>query len=273
MAHAAFMNSKNLLVNPATQEERIREKRPSIPSIAPLRDANFEFGNPTAADATRLRRDTLPPLKDNAMPLVNQSDALPASLQDLRVLLSTKEYEQQIDPALLAVFHASGNSDSDRIPLVDPESVGALTGNLTMNDPNNSYTFSTVKAPFPIPTKQQTSKPTRQTATPPHLSINTATSHEGFQMHQNLVDRASMTPDSPLSPWAVATPSPSSSKSDSSELSSFPTTSTSTPATTALPTPSDEKFQLDKALAVTAGHLQPSTSAQAVCGMNFEDEN
>ena len=264
-AHADFMKNKDFLFDAATQEQRIREKRPRIPSIVPLRDANFKFIHHTAAEETRLRRDTLPPLMDDRAPRFDRSDSLPASLQVLRVVVPTKEYIPQIDPALLA------------------ESCGAPASNPARCNSFNSSSlpveFNAANNTSPIPAKFQTSTSTLRAAAPPPLnlsSLNTMTSHESLQQEMNFRDRGSLTPDSPLSPWAVATPSPSSSAdSCSSRLFSFPVTVTtsSSPATTAFPTPSDEALDmLGKELADTTDGLHLSTSAQAVCGMNVDDE-
>jgi hypothetical protein len=268
-AHAAFTKSKE---DPALGNPTIRENRPRIPSIAPMREM------PNDISESIIFGGTLPPLRTcnwdqqrGAPPF----EMLPSDLHHLRgpppaMPLPRDTYVPAIDPVLLSLDPFGGFSPPSNCPGSSSSGQDSPREAATPNAPGSSLAGS-----FPTYSLNPSSRSVasiRRAAAPPSINLESLSSQKTIDAFLAHRATAGISPDT-SAPLTYPTESPpSSAGSCSSRLSAFPMTATSSisPANSILPTPVDEiasygRDSLGKDLANTAGGMNLSVSVEAVC--------
>lgn len=207
-AYAEFMRTKDL---PVVDESSL--KRPRVPSILPLWGPG-QYPHPEMESLEDEMADT----ESLALsPRVGQvSNGRPS--ESMHYLLmssesSKKEYVPQIDPSLMQY------PQSEEQPHGSPSAV---------DDPVSAPSLKRAAAPLRL-----------------NLEFPSEKTFQALFAYRESLGDGNLTPDSPLMAWHPGNPSPASSESSSSSsrLSAFPVASGSnstTPASSALPTPVDE---------------------------------
>lgn len=252
-AHAEFVKNEGDLAPPTST---VRENRPRIPSIAPMRSIYSESEDDT-------RRGALPPLRScnwDEQKAGHPPETLPSNMPPLHAP-RPYSYVPQIDPALLApppfgdpAPPSSSDSSQDSPADTAIDGGGSPVESSTESSRPHLHVTTSIRRP----------------AIPPPINLQSLSSQktiEAFLAHRAA---AGTTPDSS---GAYSTASPTSSVgSYSSCLSAFPMTATSSisPANSVLPTPVDEaawykRDHLGKELADNAGGMHLNASVEAVC--------
>lgn len=238
-AYQAHIKGKGRTFDATEIGRRQRDKRPRIPSVAPLRDASFALLRSNSAIEPAEKTLTLPPVLKALSEGSECADdiSLPPSLQNLLVFHSELEMQKpctpQIDPVLLDPEVSSDDSQHQHI--LGPETEPAYGGVPLC------ATLPSVQA---TPTKSRSSR----RPVPPTLDLSSVTSLDSinFEAYRPIDD---------------ATSSTSSASSCYSQLSPFPMISPSSlgepsPSTSVLPSPSEAKTMTARELINTTDALR-----------------
>ena len=223
-AYAEFMKRKNEgTLNPP--DTALGKKRPRIPSVAPLIGPDYIPQHDNISDED-LCLGKLPAMMRH--PTCDGDSAKPGSLPpDFQSFRAQLQESFLIDPALLATapsLNVNSSISTKHSPrLISPE-------------PEDKEHDMTLRSP-------KCNSGVHRVAAPPRLNLaclNSVEAIEAFLAHRNA---RNMSPHSQLSQTPLDSPASSVGSSCSSQLSAFPTmtTSCSSAVTSALPTPVDDE--------------------------------